>query len=152
LPSPTLNDPLAVAPVYVGSDVVNVAPSVYGPAAFGVYKHVAVGDGDVSTVCAEQPTSALLILKSIAPAAGWSIEAINVKEFGKVGEAGDVLKLITGVIAALATPAPTTKVEMRASTVAATSFRRPRVPISYRRDIMLTGFLQVDSRQERAIQ
>jgi hypothetical protein len=77
--------------------------------------------------------------------------AINVKEFGKVGDAGDVLKFMTGVVA-LATPVPTTKVDVRASTVAATSFRRPRVPISYRRDVMMIGFLQVDSRQERAIQ
>jgi hypothetical protein len=76
--------------------------------------------------------------------------AVNVTEFGKVGEAGDALKDMDG--SAPATPAPTTKVETRASTVAATSFRRPRVLISYRRDVMLTGFLQVDSQQERAIQ
>jgi hypothetical protein len=75
-----------------------------------------------------------------------------VTEFGKVGEPGDVLKVMFVVVAALATSVPTTKVEIRASTDAATSFRRPGVLISYRRDVMLTGSLQVDSRQEIAIQ
>jgi hypothetical protein len=88
----------------------------------------------------------------MVPAATTSIVAVNVTESGYVGEVSDVPKVKLGVVAALATPAPTTKVEMKTSTVAATSFRRPRVLISYRRDVMLTGFLQVDSRQERAIQ